>query len=327
MFNPIIMFVRISENCNAGCFMCGYARKNDSYNITEEKFENLLNFMKKEKTYKMVRFTGGEPLLHPLLSKFIKQCKQDGYITSIITNGFMLPDKIDELIAAGLDQIIISLDGSKSEIHDHLRGLVGGLEKIKNGVERAKFLNPNIHIRANTVISPFNIGDLSSIYDLLNELNFDSWSLIPIKGEKNCWRIEELENYKKIYYNFIEKSKMIKKPELLGYSQYWAGTTVEDIEKTFTSQYRIIPRQKCQLVELVRFYIPDKDIIVPCNCVAHRIPEIDEKYYLTNDLEEKAKILGEWLALNYVTNCTGCEPINAYLSDNPLALKDDLLKY
>ena len=324
---PEIMFIRVSENCNAGCFMCGYAGNHNSYNITETEFENLLTMMRDTGTYRLIRFTGGEPLLHPLLAKFITRCKEEGYTTSIISNGYLLPSQAEKLANAGLDQIIISIDGSKSEINDNLRGLKNGLEHIKLGVKKLREKNPNIHIRANTVISRENIDDLLDLYSMLEEMQFDSWSLIPIRGNSSIWKKEELLHYKEIYEKFKEKQKTTTKPELLGYSSSFFGRNDDEVNKSLLYNYRITPNDKCNLVDLVRFYIPDKKLIIPCNCAAHRIHQIDVEYNDIIDPMEKASLMADWLRENGPSCCTGCEPLNAYLADNPLILKKSLFKY
>ena len=43
--NPTVMFVRLSENCNAGCFMCYFAHQHGLYNITDEQFDSLIQYM------------------------------------------------------------------------------------------------------------------------------------------------------------------------------------------------------------------------------------------------------------------------------------------
>lgn len=120
---PTIMFVRVSENCNAGCFMCYFAHQHGLYNITNEQFNSLLQYMDRQGTYNIIRFTGGEPLLHKNIINFIKNSHDAGYQTSIITNGYLLPNFGEKIVEAGLDEVIISIDGSISEIHDNLRGL------------------------------------------------------------------------------------------------------------------------------------------------------------------------------------------------------------
>lgn len=62
--NSTVMFVRLSENCNAGCFMCYFAHEHGLYNITDEQFDSLIQYMNDKETYNLIRFTGREPLLH-----------------------------------------------------------------------------------------------------------------------------------------------------------------------------------------------------------------------------------------------------------------------
>ena len=327
--NPTIMYVRVSENCNAGCFMCYFAHNHGLYNITDEQFDSLLKHMNSKKSYKMIRFTGGEPLLHKNIINFIKKSHDANYKTSIITNGYLLPNMAENLVEAGLDQIIISIDGSTSEINDKLRGLTNGLDRIISGIKILKEKNPNIVLRANTVVSPHNIADLSSLYDMLEKLQFDSWSIIPIRPTDNSdtiWDKNNINFYLEKYTEFLKSQKHHNSLELLGYSKNWAGTTKDEIIKTFSNQFRINPNDKCNLVDYVRFYIPDKDLIIPCNCAAHRIYQIKGEY-LSEDKYKKADIMAQWLRENGKKSCTGCEPINAYAADNPKILNMEDYKY
>ena len=106
---PEIMFIRVSENCNANCFMCDFGFNNNEKEISIDEFEKILSIAIKS-NYKLIRFTGGEPLLHKKLCYFIKRCDENGVKTSVITNGLLLNNRYKELIDAGLNQVIISLD-------------------------------------------------------------------------------------------------------------------------------------------------------------------------------------------------------------------------
>ena len=58
-----------------------------------------------------VRVTGGEPLVRPGVEEFIARLKKLGVQDlSMTTNGHLLVDRLDALVAAGLDRINISLD-------------------------------------------------------------------------------------------------------------------------------------------------------------------------------------------------------------------------
>ena len=329
MENNKIMFVRVSENCNAGCFMCHFAHTHGKYNITDDQFNSLLDQMDKDGNYQMIRFTGGEPLLHPHIIDYIKKSHEKGYETSIITNGYLLPNLAEKIADSKLDYIIISTDGSTPEIHDKLRGLPNGLERIKTGVKEIKKLNPDVKIRANTVVSDLNIDDLDNIYNMLEESGFDAWSIIPIRptdDPNTRWNEKNLEHNVNKYFEFIESQKK-HNLDLLGYSAKWAGSSKEEIVSTFLNQYRVVPTDKCNVVDHVRFYIPDKELIVPCNCAAHRIHQIETDYDNESDIYKKAELMAKWLKDNGKDHCSGCEPLNAYAADHPEVFTRRLFKY
>src|SRR5204862_1969071 len=56
-------------------------------------------------------FSGGEPMLHPDLDDLIRHIRSHGMLAGLITNGyFLVPKRIKELNAAGLDFLQISID-------------------------------------------------------------------------------------------------------------------------------------------------------------------------------------------------------------------------
>jgi len=323
MKNLRFMFVRVSENCNSRCFMCGYAGKHDSYNLTEEEFENLLLMMKKEGSYKVVRFTGGEPMMHPSLDKFIRRCKEEGYKTSIISNCYLLPHLYKKLCDAGLDQIIISLDGATKEVHDTLRNFPGCFDNIKRGVQLVKQEYPDVKIRVNTVVSGANIETLEDILDLLIEWGVDAWSLIPLRSETNSYE-GKIDKCFEIYENFKKRVENVERPKILGYCKQWAGRTPEEVHALFVDNKLYRPNKKCRLVENVRFYIPNPNMIVPCNCAAHRTEQINIDKNKFEDLERDAENMQNWLQDNGPNVCTGCEPLNVYMAEHPECIEEDI---
>ena len=317
--SPKIMYVRISENCNSHCFMCHYAGTTNSYNITIEQYKDLLEHMKKY-DYKVIRFTGGEPLLHKDLFTFINLAKQNGLKTSIITNGFLLDRYAKKLVDSGLDQCIISLDGSCSDVHDELRNFKGCFNNIISGIKKLRFYHNDMFIRVNTVVSGKNIHDICNIYKLLVSLCIDQWSIIPVKYKENLWTVDSL----KYYEEFQELVKDVDYPLFLGNSKHFAGKTPNEIKLTFNNQSLIKSKNQCSVVDYVRFYIPDKNLLVPCNCISHRLHQIP--FELNNNMEECCEKIRIWLKENS-SNCTGCEPLNAYINDNPKIMLEDDIKY
>lgn len=327
MNSPRIMFIRVSTRCNSNCFMCKYAGNKESFNITDEQFEMIIDKMKKEKSYKMIRFTGGEPLMHPRLPYFIKRCSEEGFRTSIITNGYLIPQKYKELVDAGISQVIFSLDGSCPEIHDKLRSFKGCFNNIMKGMDLLRQYDSKIILRVNTVVSKYNIGDLINLLNLLKEKNINQWSIIPLKSSKELWNDGNTEKYIQFYNDFQCSVEKVSIPKLLGYSKQWAGRTKEEVHEMFYNNKLYRPRKDCNVVDIVRFYIPDTKEIIPCNCASHRKCQINIRNDSSFSTEQYTQEMKNWLKINAVNTCTGCEPINVYLSEHPECIDEDIFNF
>ena len=123
------LFIRILEACNADCFMCGYALSRDRYRFSLSEFRGLLPGAHKAGV-RFVRFTGGEPLLHRDLLEMVCAGSSAGMKMSLITNGSILPRRIDRLASGGLTQVIVSIDGAIAENHDRYRKHAWSLRKL-----------------------------------------------------------------------------------------------------------------------------------------------------------------------------------------------------
>ena len=135
-------------DCQLRCSKCFALKwmeekKNKPY-LTVEQIKNIF-----EQAYKLgaihINLTGGEPLLRKDISDIIKVCKPKGTLISLVTNGILLTEeKARELKKAGLNTIQISLDSSKSELHDKYRGFKGSYNKVMAALENAKKAGLNV---------------------------------------------------------------------------------------------------------------------------------------------------------------------------------------
>ena len=139
----------ITDVCNFSCDYClpdGYQCDGLRDFLSIAEINGLVSAFASLGT-KKVRITGGEPCLRKDVSEVIALCKATPGIeqVAITTNGFNLDSKIDELVAAGLDSLNVSIDSLNPAIfklitgHDKLRRILAGIDRaIALGVKSIK---------------------------------------------------------------------------------------------------------------------------------------------------------------------------------------------
>lgn len=118
-----------------------------------------------------VSFTGGEPLIRKDLPELVARAHQTGLHTSLSTNGLLLNgDRLEHLLAAGIDTIYLSLDGATAETNDRLRGVSGSYDRVLNAAQtvlsRQQRSQPRVFF--NMTISRANMRELSQVAELTN---------------------------------------------------------------------------------------------------------------------------------------------------------------
>ncbi len=105
MYNKV--YIEITNICNMNCSFC-HGHKREPGQMTSEEFSIILDKLK-EQTKFIYYHLMGEPLTHPKLPNFIKMAGERGYKSIVTTNGTLLKKYGDELLAAGLHKVNISL--------------------------------------------------------------------------------------------------------------------------------------------------------------------------------------------------------------------------
>jgi MoaA/NifB/PqqE/SkfB family radical SAM enzyme len=140
---PGLCNIAVTNSCNAICDFCNFAngkiKRNDLRWIDAEKLDDALDILY-GRGIRYISFFGGEPLLHSRISEMIAMAVAKGMGPAIITNGWLLPSKIDQLAAAGLKTIYISIDAPSLTTHEENRGLNGLGERIRLATSRMREL-------------------------------------------------------------------------------------------------------------------------------------------------------------------------------------------
>lgn len=98
---------------------------------------------------KVVRFVGtGEPLLHPLLPAMVAGANLSNAIrVELITNGSLLTnDKSDALIGAGLDRLVVSVQGTSAEKYYQTSGVKIDFQKFVDNLRYFYEHKKNTHV-------------------------------------------------------------------------------------------------------------------------------------------------------------------------------------
>lgn len=124
-----------------------------------------------------VVLTGGDPLERADLFQLIAAGRELGLALSVSPSGTprLTEDAIDELQAAGVSAISLSIDGATAARHDSIRGVPGCFERtIVAGRRAAKVGLP---FQVNTLVSAETIDDMPAIDALVRSLGASRWSL------------------------------------------------------------------------------------------------------------------------------------------------------
>jgi MoaA/NifB/PqqE/SkfB family radical SAM enzyme len=107
--HPLLVHIIPIRRCNIDC---GYCNEYDKVSpplptdVMKARIDKLAAL-----GTSVVAFSGGEPMLHPDLDLLIAHIRSHGMMAGLITNGyFLVPKRIAELNAAGLDFLQISID-------------------------------------------------------------------------------------------------------------------------------------------------------------------------------------------------------------------------
>ncbi len=117
-------------------------------------------------------FSGGEPLVRRDLEVLIREARQMGYYTNLITSGLGMDDRrVSDFRDAGLDHIQVSFQASTEELNNRLAGSQKAFaQKLAMAREVKAQGYPMV---LNFVIHRDNIGQIDKIIELSIELKAD----------------------------------------------------------------------------------------------------------------------------------------------------------
>ncbi|MCX6743997.1 MAG: radical SAM protein [Candidatus Parcubacteria bacterium] len=196
---PNDFVLAVTYSCNSRCRMCNIWKSEVQPVLALSEYQKLPADMKE------INLSGGEPFLRSdLVALVALLVKQNPRVRIIInSNGFateLITAKIKEIIKIKPDIILgFSIDGI-GELHDEVRGIPGGFDKVMATFKAVKKLGVK-DLRIAYTAGDYNINQMTQVYKLSQELG----------AEFTMAAVHNAENYFNISDNKITKLPEFKK--------------------------------------------------------------------------------------------------------------------
>jgi pyruvate-formate lyase-activating enzyme len=117
------VYLEITNVCNLACAFCPGTKREKRF-LSEAEFNTLTDALRGRAPYLYFHLMG-EPLLHPLLDRFLTIAGEKGFRVILTTNGTLLAKRADELLAApALHKINLSLQSFEANAGGELESYV-----------------------------------------------------------------------------------------------------------------------------------------------------------------------------------------------------------
>ena len=208
---PDEIMIEVESKCNFNCYFCynknSFAKDGRNIqNLESDYIKKIIDEIKRT-DIKIVRFTGGEPLLRKDILELMKYAKSKDLEVRLNTNASLINEALAKDLAKLVDNVLIPLEDVNCVGELSITGFPGSFSKKIKAIKLLKKYKTKI-VRCGTVATRKNIKNLEKFFKLVLELNLDEWELYrPISATKNkkLWSfndvkilIEKLIKFRKI---------------------------------------------------------------------------------------------------------------------------------
>lgn len=171
-----ILALSVHSACNCRCVMCDIWKANaEQRDISAADLARHGDAIRSLHVQR-VMLTGGEPLLHRNLWALCAQLKLLQIRVTLVTTGLLIAQHAAD-IAASADTVVISLDGD-AEVHDAVRRVKSGFQRITTGVRALKAQHPTPRLIARSVVQQANAAALAETIGAAHQMGFDELSFL-----------------------------------------------------------------------------------------------------------------------------------------------------
>jgi radical SAM protein with 4Fe4S-binding SPASM domain len=178
--------LHVAKGCNLRCSHCavidGYVHGKQLHK--DDLFRVLDQLAELEGA--SVALSGGEPLVRRDLPELLEYAAGRAHVI-LTTNGMLIDEEIAAQLARVGATIEISIDGSRAEIHDRIRG-PGAFVRTLKGIEHLIAAGIARNITFTTTITRVNLDDLDAIISLAERLGVGFVRFSPVQPVERAER-------------------------------------------------------------------------------------------------------------------------------------------
>ena len=292
------MRISITDRCNLRCRYCmpdGAKWIPMSEILT---YEEIVRICQEAVQIGITRFkiTGGEPLVRRGCADLIRLIRQipGAEEVTMTTNGVLLGEKLEELLAAGLDAVNISLDTLIPEKYQEITGF-DELERVRGSISKA--VKSGIRVKINTVLQKgINEEEWQNLAELAKDQNLDVRfiELMPIGHGKQLTCVSNTEVFQKLSDHY---GTLLPDPDTHGNgpARYY---TVEGFQGSI-GFISAIHGKFCNSCNRIRLTATGD--LKPCLCYQERISVKDA--LRSGDTKEAQKLLAQAIFQKPAAHC------------------------
>ena len=211
------IWIAITSTCNLKCKGCEYGRT--FMHKQELSYQGVCGILEDANKLDIpeIMIYGGEPLTHPNIIQIVKYSRKLGQSPQIVTNGFLLRSKADELYKAGIRGVAVGFYGIGGEYDDYVQ-IKGAFAKVEEGIAYVrKRYNMKVNLQWLLMKPTCNIQAVRNLWEFCEHYSLTiSLSLIHynfpyfIKGSDNQLQFdtEDRQAIKDVILELIRLSRI-----------------------------------------------------------------------------------------------------------------------
>jgi radical SAM protein with 4Fe4S-binding SPASM domain len=216
----------MTSRCNLKCIHCHVSGSEERHELTTGEAKNLFEELAEVDEFRMLAYTGGEPLIRSDLFELLAYSKDLGFTNTLATNATLIDERVaTRLKEHGVAIGAVSLDGFNAETHDRIRRQQGVFEAAIDGIRAMNDAGILIHI--NITVMNYNMPELEEMMSLVEELDAGIliiYQLVPVGRGRNIMSaaLDKDANEKLVQFMAEAQSRIKAIIEPVAGPQYWS---------------------------------------------------------------------------------------------------------